>query len=131
MTVEDLACVIYADATRDALAEQLRPPVSGGDAATGIRAGGNEVEIVRNLDFDATRRRGFPDGFLHFTSRIEIFPDDAPAVSLDDQVRFVSTLLEQLWSHGVPAVASCDYEDRLPHTGGYRSTAVPWPDATA
>ena len=122
----DLACVIYADSDRDELLSvlgQLLPEKVYGE----IRRGrDNEVEVVRNLDFDPVARRQFPGGFLHFRQLIEIFPEESKTVSLENQVALVSLILEYLWASGIPAVAGCDYEDKLPHGGGYKSTETPW-----
>ena len=122
----DLACVIYTDSDRDellAMLGQLLP--EKGDGAI-FRARDNEIEVVKNLDFDPVARPQFPDGFLHFRQRIEIFPEESKTPSQENQVTLVSLILEHLWARGVPAVAACDYEDKLPHGGGYNSTETPW-----
>ena len=62
------------------------------------------------------RAREWPSGFLYFPYRVEAGPK-----------RAVERLLPLLWDRGIPAVASCDYEDELPEKGGYKSRAIPWP----
>jgi len=84
-----------------------------------------ELEIRRNEDRDDVLAQQFPDGFLHFHYVLELYPRSTPR--REDEVKYVARLLETLWSRGFPAVASCDYEDELPHHGGYRDTSLPWP----
>lgn len=125
MTV-DLSCIIYTDIDRDELLEKLSQlfPVQGSSGT--YCADNNEVEIVRNLDYDPVRRQQFPDGFLNFRQRIEIFPDQSREIPLKNQLALVSMILKHLWSQNVPAVAACDYEEQLPNNGGYKSTEIPW-----
>jgi len=122
---DDLACVIYSNINKNILMEKLRQLLSEKDDAS-FYAYDNEVEILKNLDFDSVKCQQFPDGFLYFCQRIEIFPDESKRVSLENQIALVSMLLKYLWSQGVPAVAACDYEDQLPNNGGYRSAEIPW-----
>jgi len=85
---------------------------------------GCEAGIVMNEDYDPNRRRQFPEGFIYFRYYIDLYIDDSAKI---DRAEVVSNVLEGLWDWGFPAVAACDYEERLPHSGGYRSRAVPWP----
>jgi len=85
-----------------------------------------QLYVARNDDFDPVDRAEFPGGFKFFRCVIEVTSGEAPT-SLDAQVQAVSALLEYCWAKGMPAVAACEYEDRLPHGGGYNSSAVPWP----
>ena len=84
-----------------------------------------EAEVVRNPDYDPARRRRFPDGFIYFRYFIDLYSDDD--LSLAGRAALVTAVLERLWDDGFPAVAACGYESRLPHGGGYKSRAVPWP----
>lgn len=92
-------------------------------SANGDRAG-CEADIIRNEDYDPNRRRQFPGGFIYFRYYIDLYVDASASV---DRAEAVTDVLEGLWDWGIPAVAACDYEDLLPHNGGYRSRAVPWP----
>lgn len=85
-----------------------------------LNADGMEIIFNANDDADADRAREFPDGFLHFNHMVEFYVErpDRDAVA---------RLLTSLWAQGIPAVASCDFEESLPHGGGYRSREVPWP----
>lgn len=89
-----------------------------------LTAPGVEADIIRNEDYDPKRRQQFPGGFIYFSYYIDIYLDDPLR---DDKAAIIGTLLEGLWAWSLPAVAACDYEDRLPHNGGYRSREVPWP----
>lgn len=84
-----------------------------------------EVDVVKNEDYDSNRRRQFPDGFIYFHYTLDLYMSGAP---LARQAAIVTRLLKRLWDWGVPAVAACAFEDRLPKRGGYKSRAVPWPN---
>jgi hypothetical protein len=84
-----------------------------------------DVEIRRNEVADELQARKFPDGFLHFSYCLELYLN--PAISQKERVHFVAGMLNGLWSQGLPAVAACDYENELPHGGGYQDTSLPWP----
>ncbi len=83
-----------------------------------------EASIIRNEDYDSNRRRVFPSGFVYFRYYIDLYADDLPR---QDQSSAVTRILQGLWDWGLPAVAACDYEETLPHSGGYKSRDVPWP----
>ena len=97
-------CDVYADADAAELEKWLEHEF------------GTRLHVDRSHDRDPIRAREFPDGFLYFSSLIEAGPQE-----------LVARLLPALWKRGIPAVASCDYEDELPERGGYKSRAVPWP----
>jgi hypothetical protein len=123
---DDLACIIYAHIIENELEEKMRYLLSSNTKTNNFYIDDNEILITKNLGFDSIKCQQFPDGFLYFKQIIEIFPDDLKTVSLDNQIALVSRILQYLWSEGVPAVASCDYEDKLPNNGGYGSTVIPW-----
>lgn len=126
MSSVDLACIIYADTNKDELVEKLNQMLTKDSDSSVFYAHNNEIEFLQNLDYDPVNCQQFPDGFLHFQQRIEIFADESKLVSLENQVKLVSTILKILWSQGVPAVAVCDYEDKLPNNGGYKNNNIPW-----
>ncbi|NDJ60437.1 MAG: hypothetical protein GYB67_04885 [Chloroflexi bacterium] len=115
-------CQIYADAD---IAEQ---EVFGLLAETLFSAAAvdapGEAALADNPDYDSNRRKRFPDGFIYFRYRIDIYSDDQPVAV---KAGYVGRLLESFWEQGFPAVAVCAYEDRLPERGGYQSQTIPWP----
>jgi hypothetical protein len=110
------------------LAEGATLEVSSGLTSSVIRSGIGELELRRNEDRHESSARQFPDGFSYFPYVLELYP--CPVVRHEDEVHYVAQLLDRLWSSGFPAVASCDYEDELPHRGGYRDASLPWPSPT-
>jgi hypothetical protein len=122
MASDELDCAIYVDAPDPPELFELLLGATGGarDGST-IEAPGAELYVDDNDEADAGRRSEFPDGFLFFSNRVEVYPETPTAVAL------VTALLEALWARGWPAVAACDYEDELPYGGGYKSPEVPWP----
>jgi hypothetical protein len=123
VTGNDLDCTIYVDAPSGEEIVELLVELTGGraDRFGTVEAPGVALDVDGNDEADAGRRSEFPDGFLFFSNRVELYSETPPAVAL------VTELLEALWARGWPAVAACDYEDELPHGGGYKSASVPWP----
>ena len=83
------------------------------------------VDVHKSRDFNAERSSEFPDGFLYFRYRVEVYTEIEEADAEVKQV--VERILDFLWSTGYPAVAACDFEEELPHKGGYKSLRIPWP----
>jgi len=54
-----------------------------------------------------------PSNWLFWPYIIDLDVDEHRGVPL------VRSILRQLWSNGVLAVAACDFEDQLPRSGGY------------
>jgi hypothetical protein len=82
-------------------------------ALVSVAAG--EFEIRKNNDFDAAKATEDIDGFLYFHGVLEFYY--TPEASLADRIALIGRTLEWIWSNGWPAVAACDYEDRLPRRG--------------
>lgn len=122
-TLDDLACVIYVYENKNASLEEVMRSIWNSYTQT-ILALDNELITYKNYDFKA-KYPDFPDGFLYFSHRIEVFPNKL--VSLENQIKLVSIILQSLWDKGIPAVASCDYENKLPFSGGYNQPQLPWP----
>jgi hypothetical protein len=129
--LNELSCRIFLDAdpAQRGLAELLSgvatAEASPGTRSPVIRSAKGELELRRNEDWDNVSARGFPDGFLHFRCVLEFYP--RADVRHEAEVDYLARLLDRLWSSGVPAVASCDYENELPHHGGYSDASLPWP----
>jgi hypothetical protein len=129
--LSELDCRLYVDAgeSPENLASHLARALSGvttrGPKAWTVRTGVGEVEIRHNKEADAGRAWEFPDGFLHFRQTLEFYP--LPQSTREERVALISHILNLLWSQDLPAVAASDYEGELPHGGGYKSTAIPWP----
>lgn len=74
------------------------------------------IDVMRNEDFDSVRRKE-PDGFVYFRYYLDV--DAVPGQQLAEQVALVTQILECFWAQGYAAVAAADFEDELPHRGGY------------
>jgi hypothetical protein len=82
------------------------------------------IYIDDNEEYDQVAQEKFPDGFLHFKNLVEIdFVDNA---SIDEIVNATNLILSSLWEKNYPAVAACEYEEKIVFHGGYKSTNVPW-----
>lgn len=83
-----------------------------------------ELFIQGNDEFDEYAQKDFPDGFLYF--RYILYIEFKEGNMQSYCVGEVASMLNWLWGKGLPAVASCDYEDLLPEGGGYKSKNIPW-----
>lgn len=75
------------------------------------------IDVMRNEDFEAIRRKE-PDGFVYFRYYLDV--DAVPGQQQSAQIALVARILECLWTQGYAAVAAADFEDELPHRGGYK-----------
>lgn len=82
------------------------------------------IDINKNDEYDDNKAREFPDGFLYFSNFIEYLKDEAQYSN--DDIYNSKLILKTLWNSGIPAIASCDFEEKLPKTGGYKSKDIPW-----
>lgn len=123
----ELSCKIYVDSDLSCtqLATLVAQLIDGSVQRATVHSSGYEIDILTNNEADVRRRKEFPDGFLYFARLLEFYTDASEPVA--QQAAIVTRILEALWSFHLPAVAACDYEDLLPHRGGYRSRDVPWP----
>jgi hypothetical protein len=122
-------CKVFVEgpSEREELASAVQQIMDGRVERSTVHARDVEVSVIESDDFDADLRLEFPDGFVYFRHQLEV--DFGEGVVLEQAVPATARLLEGLWSRGWAAVAMCDYEERLPSSGGYASTAVPWPAA--
>jgi hypothetical protein len=86
---------------------------AGGSAhMNAVRGKMLDISVFENDDFDAKLSNTGKDRWLHFRYTLEIDPIEG--VSPRDYVAAVGSLLKALWSSGMDAVASCDFEEQLP-----------------
>lgn len=105
-----LVCSLFVDAralSGESLADVLASCERVGDQ-------GLQVEARERKPEEIVDGREFPDDFFGFPLVIELHS----SWSIDALVDAVALMLRTIWSHGARAVASCDFEDRLPHAGG-------------
>jgi len=136
MTIsDDIDCSVYVDAdtspgdlARSMVDAAIGPMVNlSTDARNATLRGDHfEIEVLKSNDADTLRRLDFPDGFLYFSFKVDIYVD-AARMTPEERVRLVDQLLHLFWKNGHPAVAACDYEDQLRLGGGFKSADVPWP----
>ncbi len=119
-------CKIYVDS--DMNEDQLMgliTRITSGSVISRISTVSTEdfnIYIDSNEDFDESRRLRGQDQFLFYRYYLDIDPTDNAT-----QVRYiesVSNLLQGLWLSGCKAVASCDFESKLPRSGGYQASSV-------
>lgn len=71
-----------------------------------------DISVDDNDVFDEEKARLGEDRWLYFRYTFEIDPIEG--VSPEAYIAAIGNLLESLWSSGLDAVASCDFEDQLP-----------------
>jgi hypothetical protein len=71
-----------------------------------------DISVDGNDVFDVEKSRTGKDCWLYFKYTLEI--DPIVGVASVDYLASVAALLQSLWSQGVEAVASCDFEEQLP-----------------
>jgi hypothetical protein len=126
MDFMDFDCTIFVDgaSSKAELFGWLAEAIVGQASERRVVAPGVGI-LARHNDEDNVRDKSDPhDGFLFFSHIVEVHFDSS--ITRDRRVREVSKMLEYLWSHNVPAVAACDYEDELPRAGGMGTSFV-WP----
>jgi len=126
--ITTLDCKIYVDAAigRSELVERIGQLLQAQVEKNTVLGLDFEIDVLKNDEFDESRRQEFPDGFLHFYIVLELYFSSVRQAQ--DRVTMVSKILEYLWSEGIPAVAACDYEAELPRSGGYKDRSAPWPE---
>ncbi len=82
------------------------------------------LAIQSNDEFDKIKSREFPDGFLFFSHFIEVESSELLSYII---ISLIADLMTKLWKMDIPAVCACDFEDKLPNSGGYNSKVIPWP----
>lgn len=114
----DYYCGLYVDASESeevfakGLANFLRLVT---DKWNDIKSSEVSINILQNDDFDINERTDAENGFLFYRYKLEIEPNEE--LGQQNAVKFVSKILEYLWSKGYPATAACGYEDNLPNKG--------------
>ncbi|KWX00690.1 hypothetical protein LI90_1713 [Carbonactinospora thermoautotrophica] len=102
--------------TRGELSELVARALDGEVASPGSVAGpGWEADVLPNPDAG----HGPEDDFLFWPLLIEYYP--AEDATRQTTVGNVSRLLLALWNSGLRACAAADYEDELPHHGGWHA----------
>lgn len=83
----------------------------------------DDIDIIKNPDYNEEKSKIFPDGFLYFPFLIELYSDKTLE---EDNILNIKSILEKLWNNNYSAVVACDFEEKLPESGGFKSTNIPW-----
>lgn len=87
------------------------------------------IDFTENTEYDNIRACMFPNGFMFFRYRIEIYvPRLIEETHYEDRLNVIKRMLAIFWKHNYAAVAVCDFEKVLPHRGGYNQLELPWPE---
>ena len=119
---ERLFCKIFVDApsSENLLRTRVAAVADGRIDGRSVVSPWAVIDVVRNSARDDSRKHEELEGFLFYSHLVEMEPE--PGVARADYAANVGRLLEALWMQAFTAVAACDFEDELPHRGGYR-----WP----
>ena len=86
--------------------------VGGVRRMNSVHSGTLDISVDDNDVFDPAKARTGKDRWLYFRYTLEIDPGEG--VPPGEYVAAVGALLKSLWSSGMDAVASCDFEQHLP-----------------
>jgi hypothetical protein len=86
--------------------------VSGASRLNSVTSDKLDISVDDNDSFDAEKARRGEDRWLYFRYSLEIDPIEG--ASRNDYVAAIADLIQSLWSSDMDAVASCEFEDRLP-----------------
>lgn len=115
LAVTDLDCSIYVDSeNREAIRRCVAHSLGGGiEESDIVRASALKVYVAHN-DYET----GAADSsdFVAWPSVLEC--EQASGSSAEAFVNAVGECLESLWKAHFRAVAACDFENLLPHSGG-------------
>ncbi len=117
----DLYCKLYVDTNKERsdLLDELQSQLEGSETdLNSISSWLMNVDIYKNEDFDEK----INDDFIFFRYIIELYPKDEAIET--EYINTVSKILKKLWNLKIRAVASCDYENRLPNSGGYQNEKI-------
>jgi len=78
------------------------------------------IDFFNNKEFNENKAIEFPDGFIHFPHFLDI--DIVDEEREREYKEVVRKIMLYLWSEGCQLVASSDFEDELPHNGGYKQS---------
>lgn len=119
---QNLYCKVYVDsqAEKGHLLDLLARITSGSIKMRTVASPELQIDLVVNEDFDEAKRLSKENQFLFYRYYLDIEPTEG--VALEQYVQSVGSLLEGLWQSGCKAVAACDFESKLPRSGGYNSS---------
>lgn len=112
--MQDYFCEIYIDSdiSLEIITRKVMAFLGGKYENFTIISPTLDLNIEENNSFDQLKRFS---SFIYFKYIIEIEP--AGFLSPEDYIESVSNLLEWLWQMKIPAVAACDFEEKLPKNG--------------
>lgn len=122
---EDLYCKVYLDSEFDSakLLSWLQSVLGASLERRTLTASEMEVDLGTNDEHDKARAARGIDQFLYYRYLLDVVPTEGAA--RERYVPRVAALLEVAWNAGMRAVASCDFEDELPRSGGIASLKEP------
>ncbi len=82
------------------------------DKWNNLRLPEGELSVTENDEYNENEKYNTKRGFLFFRYLLEVEPN--PILNEGNAVCLVAKILEFLWSKGYAAVATCDYENKLP-----------------
>ena len=116
-TTMNLYCKVYLDSAlpKHAILARLAEWVTGQVRMRTITADAFEVDVVPSEDFDEVRKQDAKNGFLFYRYYLDVEPRSG--VPQEEYIAAIGSLLTKVRAEGMRAVASCDFEDRLPPPG--------------
>lgn len=118
--MKDLYCKVFINSSMSI--EELAKKISeflelNLDNFLSIENGFFSIDILKNEEFDKEKAKEFPDGFLYFPYFLDI--DSTESRETKKYIKMVGDLMLYLWNEKCQLVVSSDFEEELPHKGGY------------
>jgi hypothetical protein len=111
----DSFCKIFLDAPDSSLVMGTLSQVLGGEFQR------RAMELAdATLDVRSNSDAGSADDFVAWPVVAETAKNEA--ASWEQYVALVARVITVMWDSGIPAVAACDFEERLPWNGGIDRT---------
>ena len=120
--MENLYCKIfvYSLMTREQLSNEISDLLDLKlEGNSSIETEFFNIDFFKNKEFDKEKAKEFPDGFLFYPYFLSI--DIIDKNKKQDYKEMIKKIMLHLWSKECKLVVSCDFEDELPHEGGYKS----------
>lgn len=118
MSADNLYCKVYLDCEFELteLLLWLQRILGASLEMRTLTAAEVEVDVGTNDEYDGVLARHGIDQFLYYRYLLDVVPTGG--TSRARYVASVAALLEAAWKANMRAVASCDFEDELPRSGG-------------
>ena len=119
--MKNFYCKIFINSliTMEQLSNQISELLNFKLVRNSIESDFFSIDFFKNKEFDEEKAKEFPDGFLYFPYFLDVDIVDESREA--EYKEIIKKIMFYLWSEECQLVVSSDFEDELPHKGGYKS----------